>query len=236
MSHIQQRDGSLRREIKDAAWQLDTELTATERRYLAEVYADLCRLDNMTRGVYAEALVAEALPGAARPSGWGAVDVLWDNISIQVKTSGARQYWHVANHAPSPAQWTISQKSIWDAATNTYSAPAWHCDVYVLARHEGTDHRSGWTFHVLSQAELVALLGARKSVTAARLESAGYVPVTAEELLLGRVHHGPVQPPLRGARRRCCRPTGCSAVAGPTVRRWGEAAEGSRYRHLAAPR
>jgi hypothetical protein len=47
---------------------LDTELTATERRYLAEVYADLCRLDNMTRGVYAEVLVAEALPGASRPS------------------------------------------------------------------------------------------------------------------------------------------------------------------------
>jgi hypothetical protein len=158
------------------------ELTAAEQRFLAEAYADLLRLDNVTRGIYAEALVTEALPGASRPSGWGAVDVLWDNISIQIKTSGARQSWHEADHAPSPAQWQISQKSVWASATNTYSDPAWHCDVYVLARHEGDDHRYGWTFHVLSQAELITLLGARKSVTARRLESAGYVPVTAEEL------------------------------------------------------
>ena len=126
--------------------------------------------------------MAQALPGATRPSDWGAVDVCWGDISIQVKTSGARQAWHPADHVPSPAQWVIEAKSAWTPATNTLTPSGWHCDIYVFARHTGDDHRCGWTFHVLSQAELVAVLGARKSITAKRLEASGYAPVKVEEL------------------------------------------------------
>ena len=154
---------------------LDEELTPAERRYLAVMLARLRRLDNTDRGVFAEVLVAEWLPGAVLPQAWGPWDVTWHGVRIQVKCSGERQSWHPPGKR-SPAKWTVPKRSASDAATDTFSEPGRFADVYVLARHTGYDHRVGWSFYVLSTAGLVRIATPGGDVSLARLEAAGMEP------------------------------------------------------------
>ena len=71
-------------------------------------------------------------------------------VRIQVKCSGER-----APQSPEklrPADWgrLRAPKSAKDSEFRVLAA-GFNCDVFVFARHEGTDIRRGWHFHVLPQ-------------------------------------------------------------------------------------
>lgn len=157
--------------------------TPVEERYLAEVLARLRRLDNTDHGMFAEVLVAEALPGAVLAQAWGSWDVTWNEVRIQVKCSGERQSWHQPDKPPTLATWTAPKRRHWDAATDTFSdAQGRFADVYVMARHTGYDHLTGWTFYVLATNTLAEIATSGGNVSLAGLEKAGIQPVDADGL------------------------------------------------------
>ena len=116
------------------------------------------------RAVFAEHIVAQLLPGArVSEDPTAAWDVVWPNpdpgcpdIRIQVKCSG--EYKPRKPDKASHAEWDLTPpKKGWDAEQRLDLAAGHHCDVFVLARHEGTDITAGWTFHVLTLRQVEGL-------------------------------------------------------------------------------
>ena len=67
------------------------DLTAIERRFIDVRLRRLRALGGMTLGGYAEAVVAEALPGAVESEGGtDRIDMTWRGLAIEVKCSGSR--------------------------------------------------------------------------------------------------------------------------------------------------
>ena len=115
------------------------------------------KMYNRHRALFAESIVAALLPGAAvteNPSApW---DVTWLRprhripVRIQVKCSG--EYLPRYPDGAAKAQWGVKPpNSGFDADTWQKLPAGHHCDVFVLARHEGRDIEGGWSFYVLSQ-------------------------------------------------------------------------------------
>jgi len=155
----------------------EPELTPAERAWVASRLRQLRERDSWLMGTYAEHVVADALVGAqASASSFAAWDLDWNDVSIEVKCSTERQTGVTEADKPSPAKWTVPPHYAWN-----HEAGDWHpgektrwAKVYVLARHEGFDHLSGWTFYVVPCWWLDARTSV--SVTGASVRSAGWGP------------------------------------------------------------
>lgn len=87
----------------------------------------------MIAGSYCEAVVAEALPGSVESAlGGHPWDLEWEGIRIEVKMTRRRS-------------WQVPERMLRDGKRERRR----RADVYVLARHDGSDHRTGWTFRVV---------------------------------------------------------------------------------------
>lgn len=156
-------------------------LQEAKSRLIQRVTDDLHSLDNTTRGMFAEELVASALPGASTRANWAGYDIEWHDVRIEVKTSGAVQSWHQTGQAPSRAAWSVPERQAWDPETNEYAdAAARSADVYVLARHEGEQITEGWTFYVVPTSMLNDL--GQTSLGIGTLDRLAVVPVTLDRL------------------------------------------------------
>lgn len=140
-------------------------LTEVERRFVDIRLRRLRALGGMTLGGYAEAVVAEALPGAVESEGGtDRIDMTWRDLAIEVKcTRGAK--WGVRPSKQREQGVRVSRR---------------RADVYVLALHAGDDHRDGWTFYVVPRWRLDD--HGRKEVGLSRLHDWGIAPCEAAAL------------------------------------------------------
>lgn len=117
------------------------------------------KMYNRHRALFAESIVAALLPGAeVVPNPAAAWDVEWTvgrrRRYIQVKCSGAYLPAH-PDAPPSPPRWDLKMPTKGYAPDfSQIFGPGHHCDVVVLARHEGSKIDRGWTFAVLRPDEL----------------------------------------------------------------------------------
>jgi hypothetical protein len=141
------------------------DLTSVERRFIDVRLRRLRALGGMTLGAYAEAVVAEALPGAVESEGGtDRIDMTWRGLAIEVKcTRGAK--WGVGPSNQREEGVRVSRR---------------RADVYVLALHAGEDHRDGWTFYVVPRWRLDD--HGRKEVGLPRLHDWGVFPCDAAAL------------------------------------------------------
>ena len=131
---------------------------------------------NRNRALFAEFIVATLLPGAeiaANPgSPW---DVTWKPpgakraLRLQVKCSGAYLP-RMGTEYAAKAAWEVKTRGGWDQDRGEKLDPGHHCDLYVLARHEGVDVERGWSFWVVPP---VALSDSKGKITPKKLEAIG---------------------------------------------------------------
>lgn len=140
-------------------------LTAVERRFIDVRLRRLRALGGMTLGGYAEAVVAEALPGAVESEGGtDRIDMTWRGLAIEVKcTRGAK--WGVGPSNQREEGVRVSRR---------------RADIYVLAVHAGDDHRDGWIFYVVPRWRLDD--HGRKEVGLSRLRDWGIASCDAASL------------------------------------------------------
>jgi hypothetical protein len=140
-------------------------LSRAERRFLLITLNRLRALGGMVLGLYAEAVVTEALPGAVQSvSGTDRVDLIWADREIQVKTTRGST-WKV----PAPVAKLRGKRVVQP-----------HAEVYVLAHHHGESHRTGWRFHVVPGAWLDE--HGRQTVSMAAVTAWGAKPVGPRRL------------------------------------------------------
>jgi len=158
-----QHDGGPAFRYVTAENDVDAPTAPIEERFLREVLKRARLLESRTRGLFAEVLIAESLPGSdlgSHPmSRW---DVKWKEIEIAVRTTGTvNSYTEMAKGAEvekEAAGWSFPPHGAYDDSM-VLRQPARRCwtDVVVLAHHDGATLLEGWMFHVLSEKELVAL-------------------------------------------------------------------------------
>jgi hypothetical protein len=125
--------------------------TPLERRWLEDRLAGLRAGNNVSRGTFAEVVVADALPGAELTAPWSPHDLVWEGLTIQVKCSSAYQLWHDDETTPSPAKWECrptTRDIIENGRWETKGPSRWSI-MWVFARHEGRIVDGGWTFRVV---------------------------------------------------------------------------------------
>jgi hypothetical protein len=139
---------------------LPAEVLGAAFRMHAAVQAERVRaLHAQQRAVFAEFVVGGLLGEEATvvPDPGAAWDIEWNHagaiVRIQVKCSGEQR-----PRAPTrrtPAVWSIRQPSSgWDPQERCRIGPGHHCEVFVLARHEGNNIEAGWRFLVLPTASI----------------------------------------------------------------------------------
>lgn len=116
-------------------------MTQDHRRFSTWVTRDLT--SNRMRGLYAEWLLADRLGLRTDDVGrieWDMVDIRFDDLTIEVKTSGTRQQW---SDQPSKPRFSIApQRTSWDAPNNAsvvQEVPRRTALVYVFCLHSCTD-------------------------------------------------------------------------------------------------
>ena len=135
----------------------------TTLKFWCWAYSDL--LDNATRGVLAEFLVAHALGRMNKPRRlWGAFDVrTHSGIKVEVRSAAYAQSWQQED--PSKIAFNIApRKRAWDPETNKWeelSKPARTADVYVFCLLGYPDEPepapldlSQWSFYVVAKKTL----------------------------------------------------------------------------------
>lgn len=159
----------------------DTPLRGTKRSvgdFWQWAYSDT--LQNTTRGVLAEYILAVLLGIDKEPRiPWDAYDLkLVDGTTIEVKTMSKVQAW--AQSKLSVPTVRLKPTISWDSETNTWGKePTFNADIYALCYFTAETHEevdpldlAQWKFYLLRQAELIALMAGRKSVTLKQLEAA----------------------------------------------------------------
>lgn len=137
---------------------------------------------NRTRAVFAEFIVAAALPGSTVVEDPAAAwDIDWTcgdrTVRLEVKCSGERlpKYPDRRN----PASWEIpSKRKGWDHQKMVQLPIGHHCDAIVLTRHEGADVATGWTFRVV----LPGVLPEGKKVRGPALDLLGITQICPGDL------------------------------------------------------
>lgn len=137
---------------------------------------------NRTRAVFAEFIVAAALPGATVVEDPAAAwDIDWTcgdrAVRLEVKCSGQ----HLPRYPGrlNRASWEIpARRRGYDSQKRVQLPIGHHCDAIVLARHEGPDIASGWTFRVVLPGDLPE----GKKVRGQELDAFGNTLVRAEDL------------------------------------------------------
>jgi hypothetical protein len=123
------------------------------------------------RAVFAEFLVARLLGAEVVEDPVAAWDVVWTTrgarVCVQVKCSG--EYIPRYPNSPASARWELKVPKYGFHIELGKLPPGHHCDLFVLARHEGRDIGAGWSFAVLARKEVDGI----RAVTPAVLEALG---------------------------------------------------------------
>jgi len=134
-------------------------------------------LDNTTRGVLAEYLVAKALNIAIRQprESWSSWDLTWivpngATIKVEVKSAAYLQSWGQKDH--SKIQFVVPKRRGFDSVNNRFDAtPKRHTDLYVFAllNHKAKatvdpTNRDQWCFWVLPTSKLDARTRSQHSI------------------------------------------------------------------------
>ncbi|MFN6945974.1 MAG: hypothetical protein ACK4ND_13580 [Cytophagaceae bacterium] len=133
-------------------------------------FSDL--LNNTTRGILAEFLIANALriDQTCRKE-WNAYDLITEKgLKIEVKSAAYVQSWE--QKKVSEIKFNIATTKGWDAETNTYSPTSQRqSDVYIFALLKHKDKNTvnpldldQWLFYVLKTAEINKVCGDKKSI------------------------------------------------------------------------
>lgn len=131
-------------------------LSSSEALFIRNVLDRLRRLESRTRGSYAEALVCDLLSGAELTTyAVSPYDVIWDGITIAVRTTGSRNADHSPDTPPQAGSWNFPPVASWDPDNPEVSEKrrCWAA-VAVLAFHDGFDLAAGWRFYVMSADQL----------------------------------------------------------------------------------
>ncbi len=139
----------------------------TEPSVRALLAASLDLLDNTTRGLAAEALIAEALGGELTEP-WAAWDIDYLGHRIEVKATGDTQTWE----SPRPRRaFSITKSRAWNPKTRTYAdEPQRGSDLYVFCHCTATtdaeaDAVASWAFHAVPTTEVDDRFGDQKTVS-----------------------------------------------------------------------
>lgn len=145
--------------------------------------------ENITRGILAEFLVAQAVGDPSRlRHAWDNFDVTTpEGIRVEVKSSAYLQSWRQRNHSRIAFSGLTGREYSYEQ--NTLAAePTLRADVYVFAVHTCKEpdqydalDTDSWAFYVAS-VELLRQLGSPKSVSLAQLEAAGIPPRSYADL------------------------------------------------------
>ncbi len=175
-------------------WELNTSLLDFWRWSMSDL------VNNTTRGIFAEFLVARALdiPIDNAREDWAAYDLLSpEGIRVEVKSAAYLQRW--AQRDFSKIGFSIAPSRIWDAETNKMEEIASRSsDVYVFCLLHHMDAKTlnplnldQWTFYVVSTAFLGIKYPQRKSLGLKNLETiakaVGWADLSGE---VGKVFRG----------------------------------------------
>ena len=133
-------------------------------------------VENRNGGIFGEWLVGQALgvigDDEVRQE-WDAVDLHFDGLTIEVKTSGRSQTWNQSGFS-TPQFGIARQKRAWFAKTDdwvVYDEPKRSADVYVFCLHrsapvtnENVADPESWSFWVIATSTLNYGLGDQSSV------------------------------------------------------------------------
>ena len=131
-------------------------------------------IENTTRGILAEFLVATALGISVKKprEGWAPWDLTAnDGTKVEVKSAAFLQVWYQKKH--SKVKFGIGRTKAWDPETNKLSEDLdRRSDVYVFALHAHKDQStidpldvSQWEFFILPTALINDRLGGAKSIS-----------------------------------------------------------------------
>jgi len=131
------------------------------------------------RAVFAEPIVAALINGtvAEFPAQAWDIDLVLPRprrlVRVQVKCSGERAPQDI--ELSRPPRWEVKEPSANRGPPPEFArlGPGFHCEVFVLARHEGWDISDGWHFYVLPQREMKAEARVNPIFTQARLVALG---------------------------------------------------------------
>lgn len=137
-------------------------------------------VDNTTRGVLAEFIVARAVgaPTVGTRDPWATFDLETpEGVKIEVKSSSYLQSW--AQDRLSDINFDIAPSYAWDPEIGDYEGePKRHADVYVFALLAHKDQSTidpmdleQWEFYVLPTAVLDKQFGSQKRITLGRLKA-----------------------------------------------------------------
>jgi hypothetical protein len=167
----------------------DKQLSFTLRDFWCWSTSDL--LNNTTRGVLAEFLVASAveIPTSGVRDPWAAYDLeTADGLKIEVKSAAHLQSW--AQKRPSVIIFNVPKTRAWSPDTNELaSESARQADVYVFAVLAHQDKAtvnpldiSQWQFFVLSSQALNQRTRSQHSITIASVKALSTGPTSYHEL------------------------------------------------------
>lgn len=149
-------------------------------------------LNNTTRGILAEYLVASALGIADRPRiTWDPYDLVYDDVTIEVKSAAYIQSW--AQRGLSTPCFSIRPTRAWDSKTNVLSGKIKRqAKVYVLCILANSDRTTinaldvdQWIFYVLPTSVLNETYGDQKTLSLGALQTTGVKPARYYELREG---------------------------------------------------
>ena len=142
--------------------------------FWAWAYSDI--LSNLNRSIFAEFLVAYALDVTDEPRvEWDAVDVKYENITIEVKSAAYVQSWKQSKH--STISFDIAKKKSWIAETNEYLPESSRfSDCYVFCLYVETEKVNvldiiGWRFYVVPTKIINDVYGEQKSVSLRKVQN-----------------------------------------------------------------
>lgn len=147
-------------------------------------------LDNTTRGIFAEFIVASALnlTSSLRVE-WNAFDLITpEQVRIEVKSAAYLQSWQ--QKRVSTIRFSIASSYGWDADTNEMSQiRKRNADVFVfcLLAHQDKQtvdplNMDQWIFYVLSTAQIDQQVPGQKSLSLGRMQQIGAVQARYETL------------------------------------------------------
>lgn len=167
-------------------WPADLEpaLSPAEEHFLQRMLDRVRALESRTRGVYAESLLCQLLPGAeASDYAADACDLEWRSagrrITIAVRTSGSRNSDHDDDTEAQRGGWKFSPVQNWTDSGDGSERRCW-ADVAVLCFHDAAVLSEGWKFYVLSASEIERFPAQR--LTTSNLASNGFTSVGPEDL------------------------------------------------------
>ncbi len=141
---------------------------------------------NTVRGLLAEFLISRAVGLHESLNAWGERDLVWEGITINVKSSAYLQAW--PQRSLSKVAFSGLYQRANSAETNTVrESPDYHSDVYAVAAQTSTTHQDYnrldvtlWDFYVLPQATVRA--AGWHSLTLGVIRTGGAQRVAAEGL------------------------------------------------------